>query len=123
MKYLMVLFLSLSACSKQMETISNQAFSLRDSMTWVSQEPWWATDLDPSLVGDQVIHWVLAFDQECESAVQLDGNGSMKATFSIQLSKPQASDVSCSQFDGTWTYLVSGKHLTICPSGGPCVVF
>lgn len=124
MKYLVVLFLVLSACAKeQSQSVQASSDPLRSSMTWSTSEPWWAIDLNPSLVGDQIIHWVLAFDQECESAVQLDGNGNMKVAFSTQLSKTQGSDISCSMFDGTWTYQVLGQHLTICQTGGPCVVF
>lgn len=114
-----IVVLLLCACAPKNSTVEvGSQDMLRDSMAWKASTPWWSTDLNTTIKGDQLVHWVLAYDQECESAVNLDGNGNMQVAFSIQLSQAQPSDTSCSMFDGTWTY--SGD-LTICQQGQSCI--
>lgn len=125
MKHLIWLVL-LIACAPKTSTpaVSASGDPLRTNMKWASDSPWWANDLDPSIVGDQIVHWVTAYDEECEMAVNLDGNGNMTSAFSVEVSTPQGSDAPCSYYDGTWTYSVANSTLTLCPvtaAGGPCV--
>ena len=97
-------------------------------MPWQTDLPWWATDLNPRTTGTQIVHWVLAFEQECESTVNLGGGNVLTVSGSTEVSPPHTTDAPCAMFDGTWTYQLQGSELTLCQQGLPpqdqtCEVF
>lgn len=114
--------LALSACAKN-EVIHNRISQdpLRDSMIWKSSTPYWATDLDPKQVANEIIHFVSGGDQECISQANLN-NGNMVISNSFQTSPHQPGEMPCSYWDGNWTYSVTGSELTLCPANNNCVV-
>jgi uncharacterized lipoprotein YmbA len=124
MKYMITFLIILSACAKpQAASQSSSNDPLRASMQWQASEPWWATDFNPNASGLVLIHWVGAFDEECESAADMS-NGTMTVALSTEISSTQGSDVTCSQYDGSWTYSVNATgQLVLCQSGQSCVTF
>lgn len=125
MKYLLTLALLMTACAKtSTETTTIPADAARAAMPYQSSSPWWAFNLNVNDTNLQVVHWVLAYDQQCDSAVVLN-NGVMTVALSQQTSAPSANDFTpgCSYFNGNWTYSVTNGKLTICQTNEPCVTF